>query len=215
VFVERVDVVCGVGYDRAAALRPDAARFHEIRRVVTDLAVLDFATSDHRMRLASVHPGVSVEDVVAATGFELAIDGRRAGDPGAGRRRPRTCWHARPGRLRRTRGGARTRGEVAVTDSTRQDPFRGTGSGRVLLHVRVRYPIVQTGMGWVSGPELTSATCEAGGLGILAAATLDHQEMVAAPEGPPRTAAPFGVNLRPDQPDLPSGSTRWPRPACR
>jgi acyl CoA:acetate/3-ketoacid CoA transferase beta subunit len=73
VFVPRVDVVCGIGYDRAAALGADAARFHEIRRVVSDLAVLDFATSDHRMRLASVHPGVSVADVVAATGFELAI----------------------------------------------------------------------------------------------------------------------------------------------
>jgi acyl CoA:acetate/3-ketoacid CoA transferase beta subunit len=73
VLVERVDVVCGIGYDRAAALGPTAARFHEIRRVVTDLAVLDFATGDHRMRLASVHPGVSVDDVVAATGFELVI----------------------------------------------------------------------------------------------------------------------------------------------
>jgi acyl CoA:acetate/3-ketoacid CoA transferase beta subunit len=74
VLVERVDVVCGIGYDRAAALGPQAARFHEIRRVVTDLAVLDFATPDRRMRLASVHPGVSVADVVAATGFELAVD---------------------------------------------------------------------------------------------------------------------------------------------
>jgi hypothetical protein len=73
VLVERVDVVCGIGYDRAAALGPQAARFHEIRRVVTDLAVLDFATPDHRMRLASVHPGVSVAEVVAATGFELVI----------------------------------------------------------------------------------------------------------------------------------------------
>ncbi|MGQ0825468.1 MAG: CoA-transferase subunit beta [Actinomycetota bacterium] len=74
VFVEKVDVVCGVGYDRAAELG-DAARFHEIVRVVTNLAVLDFATPDHRMRLRSVHPGGTVEEVVAATGFELAIDG--------------------------------------------------------------------------------------------------------------------------------------------
>ncbi len=73
VLVERVDVVCGLGYDRAAALGDVAARFHEIRRVVTNLAVLDFATPDRRMRLASVHPGVSVDDVVAATGFELAV----------------------------------------------------------------------------------------------------------------------------------------------
>jgi acyl CoA:acetate/3-ketoacid CoA transferase beta subunit len=71
VFVEKVDLVCGIGYDRAAAVG-SAARFHEIRCVVTDLAVLDFATPDHRMRLRSVHPGVTVEEVVAATGFELA-----------------------------------------------------------------------------------------------------------------------------------------------
>jgi acyl CoA:acetate/3-ketoacid CoA transferase beta subunit len=69
----RVDTVCGIGYDRAAELGSDAARFHEIRRVVTNLCVLDFETPDHRMRLRSTHPGVSVDDVVAATGFELVI----------------------------------------------------------------------------------------------------------------------------------------------
>ena len=75
VFVEKVDTVSGVGYDRAAALGAKVSRFHEIRRVVSNLAVFDFATPDHRMRLASVHRGVSVDDVEAATGFELAIDG--------------------------------------------------------------------------------------------------------------------------------------------
>ena len=74
-FVEHVDVVSGIGYDRAAALGGDAARFHCLPRVVSNLGVFDFATPDHRMRLVSVHPGVSVDDVVAATGFELAIDG--------------------------------------------------------------------------------------------------------------------------------------------
>ena len=73
VFVERVDVVCGIGYDRAAELGPVAARFHDLRGVVTDLAVLDFAPPYGRMRLRSVHPGVTVADVVAATGFELEI----------------------------------------------------------------------------------------------------------------------------------------------
>ena len=73
-FVDQVDVVSGVGYDRAAALGPVASRFHEIRRVVTNLAVLDFETPDHRMRLRSVHPGVEVDQVVEATGFELVID---------------------------------------------------------------------------------------------------------------------------------------------
>jgi len=75
VFVPAVDVVTGIGYDRAAALGPAASRFHEIRRVISDLGVFDFDTPDHRMRLRSVHPGVTVEEVVAATGFELAIDG--------------------------------------------------------------------------------------------------------------------------------------------
>jgi acyl CoA:acetate/3-ketoacid CoA transferase beta subunit len=73
VVCERVDTVCGIGYDRAAELGPEAARFHEIRRVVTNLCVLDFETPDHRMRLRSVHPGVSVDEVVAATGFELVV----------------------------------------------------------------------------------------------------------------------------------------------
>jgi acyl CoA:acetate/3-ketoacid CoA transferase beta subunit len=74
-FVRRVDVVCGVGYDSAAAAGPAAGRFHALRRVVTNLAVLDFAAPDHAMRLASVHPGVSVAEVVASTGFDLVIDG--------------------------------------------------------------------------------------------------------------------------------------------
>jgi acyl CoA:acetate/3-ketoacid CoA transferase beta subunit len=69
---ERVDTVCGIGYDRARGLG-DAARFHEIRRVVTNLCVLDFDTPDHRMRLRSVHPGVTVEAVLAATGCKLTV----------------------------------------------------------------------------------------------------------------------------------------------
>lgn len=73
VLCEKVDTVCGIGYDRARELGPDAARDHEIRRVVTNLCVLDFDTPDNRMRLRSVHPGVSVDDVVTATGFELVV----------------------------------------------------------------------------------------------------------------------------------------------
>ena len=72
VFVDQVDVASGVGYDRAATLG-DAGRFHEIVHVVTNLAVLDFETPSHSMRLRSVHPGVSVDEVVGATGFELVV----------------------------------------------------------------------------------------------------------------------------------------------
>jgi len=75
VFVPRVDVVCGVGYDRAAALGR-AGRFHRIGRVVTNLGVFDFETPDRSMRLASRHPGVQVEDILGATGFPLTIPDR-------------------------------------------------------------------------------------------------------------------------------------------
>ncbi|MER7562652.1 CoA-transferase [Streptomyces sp. NPDC097941] len=68
VFVEKVDMVCGVGYDHA-----DGAPYHRIPRVVSDLGVFDFATPDHSMRLASLHPGVTVAQVREATGFELAV----------------------------------------------------------------------------------------------------------------------------------------------
>jgi acyl CoA:acetate/3-ketoacid CoA transferase beta subunit len=70
--VERVDLVCGVGNDRARAAGPAATRFHVLRRVVTDLAVLDFGGPDGTMRLVSVHPGVTVDAVLTATGFPLA-----------------------------------------------------------------------------------------------------------------------------------------------
>ena len=73
VFVESVDVVTGVGYDRAADAGPAATRYHGLRHVVTNMCVLDFDTPEHRMRLRSVHPGVAVDDVVAATGFALVI----------------------------------------------------------------------------------------------------------------------------------------------
>lgn len=71
-FVPRVDVVCGVGNDSAAAAGPAASRYHDLRVVVTDLAVLDFGGPDGSMRLVSVHPGVTRAEVEEATGFELA-----------------------------------------------------------------------------------------------------------------------------------------------
>ncbi len=73
VFVPEVDMVCGVGNDRAARGPASARRYHDLRLVITNLAVLDFATPDGSMRLRSVHPGVSVTDVTAATGFALAV----------------------------------------------------------------------------------------------------------------------------------------------
>ena len=69
--------------------------------------------------------------------------------------------------------------------------------------VGVEAPIVQTGMGWVAGPSLVSASAEAGALGILASATMDFDQLrtsIAEVKG--RTGKPFGVNLRADSVDV-------------
>ena len=73
VMVEEVSVVSGVGYDRAERLGPTPSRYHEIVRVVTNLCVCDFDNPEKTMQLRSLHPGVTVDDVVAATGFALAV----------------------------------------------------------------------------------------------------------------------------------------------
>lgn len=68
--------------------------------------------------------------------------------------------------------------------------------------VGVRHPIVQTGMGWVAGPRLVSASANAGALGILASATMTVEELRGAVrEVKSRTDAPFGVNMRADAGD--------------
>ena len=72
VFVPEVSVVSGIGADKARKLG-HSARYFDLRGVVSNLAVLDFATDDGAMRLRSTHPGVSVQQVIDATGFELVI----------------------------------------------------------------------------------------------------------------------------------------------
>lgn len=68
--------------------------------------------------------------------------------------------------------------------------------------VGIEYPVVQTGMGWVSGPALTAATANAGGLGILASATMTFAELEAAiKKTKSLTDKPFGVNMRADATD--------------
>ena len=63
-------------------------------------------------------------------------------------------------------------------------------------------PIVQTGMGWVAGARLVTATANAGALGILASATMTYDQLGGAiREVRARTDRPFGVNLRADAED--------------
>ena len=66
----------------------------------------------------------------------------------------------------------------------------------------IRYPVVQAAMGYVSGPRLAAAVSDAGGLGLIASATMSLAELEKAiEETAGRTAGPFGVNLRADAPD--------------
>ena len=72
-FVEQVDVVSGPGYDRMAEVGSPGNRFHDVHRVVSNLGVFSFDTPDHAMKIESVHPGVTVDEVVENTAFELVI----------------------------------------------------------------------------------------------------------------------------------------------
>jgi glutaconate CoA-transferase subunit B len=74
-FVEEVDFITTPGYlsgpgtREAAGLPPDTGPF----RVVSNLAVLGFHPESKRMMLLATQPGVSVEDVIENTGFDLVI----------------------------------------------------------------------------------------------------------------------------------------------
>jgi NAD(P)H-dependent flavin oxidoreductase YrpB (nitropropane dioxygenase family) len=68
--------------------------------------------------------------------------------------------------------------------------------------VDIEHPVVQTGMGWVAGARLVSATANAGGLGILASATMTLDELATAiTKVKAATQRPFGVNIRADATD--------------
>lgn len=70
VFVDKVDVVSGVGYD---AIDPDnpAYKYLNVHRVVSNLGVFDFGGPSHAMRAVTLHPGVSADEVIANTTFEI------------------------------------------------------------------------------------------------------------------------------------------------
>ena len=68
--------------------------------------------------------------------------------------------------------------------------------------IGVEHPVVQTGMGWVAGARLVAATANAGGLGILASATMTLDELATAiGKVKAATDKPFGVNIRADAGD--------------
>ena len=183
VFVEQVDIVSGVGPSapKAAGRRP---RYNDIRRIVTNLARPRRRRPGDTMRLLSVHPGVTARrgaggdrlrrwtstrttppDEPAPTAEELILI-REVLDP----------------------KGLRDK-EVPTRAVTRRSSLRTPLTDLV----GVRHPVVQTGMGWVSGPRLVTGTANAGGLGILAGATMTVAELEA---GDPRGQEPHRPAVR-------------------
>ncbi len=73
--VEKVDYISGAGYLDGGNTREQLGLGGGPRAVITNLAVMDFHPQSKRMRLQSVHPGVTVEQVQDATGFELLMPG--------------------------------------------------------------------------------------------------------------------------------------------
>jgi glutaconate CoA-transferase, subunit B len=78
VFVQRCDFISTFGWGTGG---PDARRKLGLpgggpRYCITPLAILDFEEESKRLRLRSVHPGVTVEEVATNTGFELVMPRR-------------------------------------------------------------------------------------------------------------------------------------------
>lgn len=66
-----VDMVSSAGYNPAKRIAGGNYSGIDLRRIVTNLCVMDFGGRDNAIRVVSLHPGVSFDDVQAATGFPL------------------------------------------------------------------------------------------------------------------------------------------------
>ncbi|MGN6161897.1 MAG: CoA-transferase subunit beta [Marmoricola sp.] len=78
VFVEQVDIVSGVGPKRAKEAGAAAAKYNDIHRIVTNLGVFDVKGPDDTVRLLSMHPGVTLEEIQEASAFPIHVDGEPA-----------------------------------------------------------------------------------------------------------------------------------------
>jgi NAD(P)H-dependent flavin oxidoreductase YrpB (nitropropane dioxygenase family) len=127
------------------------------------------------------------------------------------KKRPSTAPKAKPKAKRPSKAPAKKRKSRAPAriQAVEAPAPKPPAKMKSALHTRIcemfgiEYPIIQTGMGWVSGASLTSATSQAGGLGILAAATMTFRELEdTIAKLKDRTDKPFGVNMRADQSDV-------------
>ena len=184
VFGDSVDIVSGIGWDKVDPQNP-AYRFTNVFRVVTNLGVFDFDGPDHQMRALSLHPGVEAEQVAENTSFEV-----HGLDDADTTRLP-------------TENEQKLIREVIDPKALRDKEDTMTRLRTPLTElVGIEHPVVQTGMGWVAGARLVSATSNAGGLGILASATMTLDELqTAVTKVKAATDKPFGINIRADAGD--------------
>ena len=185
VFCDTVDVVSGIGWDKVDPDNP-AYRFVDVYRVVSNLGVFDFNGPDRAMRALSLHPGIEPDQVAENTSFEVhGLDVRGADAAGDGRR-----------------AEAVARGDRPQGTAGQGDPVMSRLRTPLTELVGIEHPVVQTGMGWVAGARLVSATANAGGLGILASATMTLDELqTAVTKVKDATDKPFGINIRADAGD--------------
>ena len=74
VFIDgECDMVCTIGYNPDRLPKGHQLDDVDLRMVLTDLCVMDFGGPDHQLRVVSLHPGVTIEEVIENTGFELCI----------------------------------------------------------------------------------------------------------------------------------------------
>ncbi|HQY71122.1 MAG TPA: ketoacid CoA transferase [Pseudomonadales bacterium] len=67
------DVVASIGYNPARLAKGYSLDEVDIRLVITDLCVMDFGGPGHQIRLRSLHPGITVEQVQQNTGFPVFV----------------------------------------------------------------------------------------------------------------------------------------------
>ena len=131
-----------------------------------------------QMRALSLHPGVEAEQVAENTSFEV-----HGLDDADTTRLP-------------TEDEQKLIREVIDPKALRDKESHGmTATSRTPLTelVGIEHPVVQTGMGWVAGARLVAATSNAGGLGILASATMTLDELqTAVTKVKAATDKPFG-----------------------
>jgi len=74
-FIEKVDFITTPGFLYGPGAREEEGLSEDTgpSRVITDLCLMDFEPESKRMRLIATHPGITVDDVIKATGFELII----------------------------------------------------------------------------------------------------------------------------------------------